>query len=160
MSYTVRFATKADIQKAVEFGYQFHSESSYRDMKFSFDNAFYSLEYMIDAEDFHVLVAECDGTIVGLYIFGVENPWTIEKVAMCVIFYIDPQHRGKACACALLDKAEEICNNDDIALFYTSSTAGFDDGGVNERAFTGLMQRYGFKNVGSYLIKEYSNGKD
>ena len=75
-----------------------------------------------------------------------------ETVALCVNFYVDDGCSD--CSQILLDAGIKICQARGAKLAWQSSTAGFSDNGVNERAFRMFLKRNGFREVGTFLVLE------
>lgn len=160
MKYTVRRITAQQIDQAVDLFLPFFAEGAYKDLTLDMDRAFETFSHILQNEGYFALVAyDEDDNPVGGHIFGVESQFTVEPVAMCVLFYIQPEHRRGGCAKTLVDVSNALCDNLGVGIFYTSSTGGFDDDGVNERAFTMLMKRNGFEHVGSFLRRVNPNVK-
>jgi GNAT superfamily N-acetyltransferase len=136
----------------------FFEESLYR--KLTFDRArtvdtFMSM--MLDS-DFHTLIAYAeDGSIAGYNVFAFERNCSVEEVVLGVWFYVLPQHRRSQCSQMLVDAELKICKDRGAMLNFTSSTAGFSDNGCNERAYTGMRVRNGFRKLGTFLVRELSH---
>lgn len=135
-------------------GKDFFKESNWGHMTLDPDRIRESLIHILTNQSFIVVVAVDDNGIpAGFVIWSLENPWTIEKQALMVLFYVRPEYRTGGTASKVLDLSLDLCKNAGAKMFFSSSTAGFDDGGVNERAFTLLLKRRGFKGLGTFLCK-------
>lgn len=123
-------------------------------MTLSTENIYASLAHMLSNPLAVMVIAEDQhGLPVGFSLWQLENPWTVEHMALMVLFYVRPHARNLKLASDLLDYSMQLCQDKGAKMFYASSTAGFDDGGANERAFTALLKRKGFKVIGSFLCK-------
>lgn len=93
---------------------------------------------------------------VGFTLWGLQNPWTVEKIAIEDLFYIRKSARKSKIAQAMLDFSIKACQDKGAKLLYSSSTAGFDDNGVNARAFNILLKKTGFSEIpkSKFLIME------
>lgn len=150
-----RKATLEDAALVVHCGRDFFRESNWGHMTLDDDRIRETLIHMLTNDAFIVCVAETDeGIPAGFVIWCLENPWTVEMQALMVLFYIRPQYRSGGTASNLLDLSLELCQNGGAKMFFASSTAGFDDGGVNERAFTLLLKRRGFDGLGTFLCRK------
>lgn len=157
-NYTIRLATPEDIAAITHAGRDFFTESNWQGMTLSTENIYSSLAYMLSQPGFVMVIAETpEGLPAGFAFWQLENPWTVELMALMVLFYVRPEHRNASLANSLLDYSLTLCKDKGAKMFYASSTAGFNDGGKNERAFTALLRRKGFSVVGSFLCKGGSN---
>lgn len=108
--------------------------------------------YVAD-ENYIVALAESDGIPAGFCVFGINKvTGRLAYEALMVWFYIRPAHRSLQVANALLDYSIALCKDKGAKFFFASSTAGFNDGGTNERAFSALLKRKGFSVLGSVLM--------
>jgi GNAT superfamily N-acetyltransferase len=156
MTYSVKDARDAKLaNELVAVHEQFFYESIYRSMTFDPIRTTQSILAMMSDSDFHVLVAQTEtGEIAGFFEFAFENPWMVEEVALCVNFYVRPEHRRGECSQILMDRGQKICKDRGAKLVWASSTAGFSDNGCNERAFRMFLKHNGFRDVGTFLVWE------
>ncbi len=143
------------IDQYVEIHEQFFRESIYRDLTFNPHKTRESIVAMLCDSDCELNVVTYCETIVAFHEFAFENPWMDEEVALCVNFYIAPDHRHSKCSQMLLDFSSAICDSRGAKFEWASSTAGFADNGCNERAYRMLLKRNGFREIGSFLVREF-----
>jgi GNAT superfamily N-acetyltransferase len=152
---SIRRAKEKDIAAISLCGDEFFEESNWRGLTLSKANIYNTLFSVLSREDFICLLAETEeGFPAGFVIWGIENPWTIEKQAMMSMFYIRKRYRNGKLSTKLLEASIKECKNAGAKLFFSSSTAGFDDNGVNERMFTVLLKRQGFSRLGTILCRK------
>lgn len=157
-TYKIRQATPEDIAAIAHAGRDFFAESNWHGLQLSSERIYSSLAYMLSNENFVMVLAETErGMPAGFSFWQLENPWTVELMALMVLFYVRPDHRNAQLANGLLDYSLDLCKDKGAKMFYASSTAGFNDAGANERAFTALLRRKGFNVVGSFLCKGGKN---
>jgi GNAT superfamily N-acetyltransferase len=112
---------------------------------------------MVDNSNTVLVVAYDDeGKVAGFTIWALENPWTVEKMGLEVLFYVRPEARKSKLAKHMLDFAIELCKDRGAKMLYSSSTGGFDDDGRNARAYNALLRRSGFIEMpeSRFLVKE------
>lgn len=154
--YSVRFATHDDLDQIVALHEKYFYESSYAKFTFSYSKTLATFMAILADTDHLFLVAKTpEGQSVGYAILAFDSPFMDEEIAILTYFYIHPDHRRKKCSQMVLDFALELCEHKGAKAGYASSTAGFPDNGVNERAFRMLLKRNGFNHVGSFLIREF-----
>ena len=157
-TYKIRQATPEDIAAIAHAGRDFFAESNWHGLQLSSERIYSSLAYMLSNENFVMVLAEtAQGLPAGFSFWQLENPWTVELMALMVLFYVRPDHRNAQVANGLLDYSLQLCQDKGAKMFYSSSTAGFNDAGANERAFTALLKRRGFKTTGAFLCKGGQN---
>lgn len=159
MTYSVKSVRSgAAIPALVEAHHEFFKESVYRNMTWDADKMYGTLLGMMQDSDFEVLVAYAeDGSVAGFFEFAFESPCMKEEVALCIYFYILPKYRDAECSQMLLDFGTEICQNRGAKFLWKSSTAGFSDNGCNERAYKMFLKRNGFKEIGTFLVREFGD---
>lgn len=142
----VRPAKHEEVNAIFDLTKKFYDESNWK-IEINFEKSINTFHYLIDSEDNVFLVVEDNNEITGFAIWGIENPWTIEKIAIDILFYIAPKKRNFNTANKLLNESIEKCKNLGAKIFYTSSTAGFDDNGKNARAYNMLYKKNGFSEI-------------
>lgn len=165
----IREAQKNDLAHVSLLGSEFLEESNWLGtLTLDKDKIYSTLLHMYNDPNHILAVAfEEEGTsykrLQGFTMWSLENPWTVEKIAIEILFYVNPEYRGKNVAKPLLDFAVNICENKGARMLYSSSTAGFDDDGRTARAYNILLRRAGFKELSEsrFLVKDLgvSNGK-
>lgn len=160
MTYWVRDVRQPEEASRLATAHEtFFKESLYRDLTFDRWRTEECFRQMMDDFDTHVVVAYDDkNTIVGYNVFTFDRNCSIQEVAMGIWFYVMPEHRNRQVSQMLLDEEEKICQNRGIGLSFTSSTAGFSDNGRNERAYTRMRVRNGYRQLGTILVRRYSHG--
>lgn len=110
----VRNAVEADVDQLVEMGRAFHKESPrYNRLTFSGEKVAALIRWaiastMVCPAEGGILVAEKDGTIVGMMGGFVMQPWFSEdRIASDYGIYIAPEHRGSGKIALLLVRAFE-----------------------------------------------------
>lgn len=143
----IKIAEEHDLPHIAHAGRQFMTESNWLGpLTLSTENIYRTLLAMLEDPDTIVVVGYDDnGDVGGFTFWGLENPWTVEKVAIEILFYVRPESRKANMARQMLDFAINLCKDKGARLLYSSSTAGFDDDGRNARAYNALLRRQGFK---------------
>jgi GNAT superfamily N-acetyltransferase len=159
----IKKAETGDIPYIAHAGREFMQESNWLGpLTLSTDNIYKTLMHMVNDPDSIVIVAyDDDVNVAGFTFWGLENPWTVEKIGIEILFYVRPQCRQGNIAKAMLDFALNVCQDMGAVMLYSSSTAGFDDDGRTARAYNALLRRRGFKELpsSSFLVKELHNGQ-
>lgn len=151
----------AAIDQFVEIHRMFFAESIYRDLTFNEHKTRATIVSMLCDSDFElnvITVVDRDHgneRIVGFHEFAFESPWMDEEIALCVNFYIAPDYRRSECSQMLLDFSAAICHSRGAKFEWASSTAGFADNGCNERAYKMLLKRNRFREIGTFLVREF-----
>lgn len=96
------------------------------------------------------LIYEHEGKPIGLHIWTKERYFTRHPYGCMFLFYVHPEHRRGTVAQELLQAALEDCR--DCLGFYATSTAAFDDSGLNARAFSIMLRRAGFTAQGEAMF--------
>lgn len=153
-TYKIRQATPEDIAALAICGREFDAEGGVYTRTRLIDAELYRDLAQYVACPYHVVVlAEKDGVPAGFSVWGINKvTGRLEKEALLTWFYIRKSHRCAEVATQLLDYSIALCKDGGAKYFFASSTAGFDDGGLNERAFTALLRRKGFSVLGSLLM--------
>ena len=163
--YTERVQDLFNLDALVDAHEIFFNESIYKDLTWNRENARQSIENMIRSDEEEVIALfaldnDCKSEVVGFFEYGYDSAWMDEEVAMCVNFYIVPWHHSGHCSQKLLDLGTSLCQDRGAKLAWQSSTAGFSDNGVNERAFRMFLKRNGFEEVGALLLKRFGEDNE
>lgn len=154
--YWARFANKADVDGLLELHRRYFAESSYRAFTFNDRKARDTIEATMDHPDYlYLVVVTPDGELAGYATVALDSPFMDETIAIVTYLYTASEHRNKHCSQSLLDFVLELCEHKGAKSVYASSTAGFSDNGVNERAFRMFLKRNQFNHIGSFLIREF-----
>lgn len=133
---------------------EFAKESHRGPDGFNHDKAYHSLFRMMEDPDIVILVAR-DGTkIAGISILSIDSVFEIYSQAYFYIFYVHPDFRGTDTARWLVARSVSESLFRGVAHLYVTSTAGFSDGGKNEKLFTNLFKKFGFSTLGTCLHKD------
>lgn len=153
-TYKIRPATAEDIAALAICGREFDEEGGVYTRTPLIDEELYQdLAHYVACPSHVVVLAELDGVPAGFCIFGISKvTGRREYESLMTWFYVRPAHRSAQVANRLLDYSLTLCKDKGAKYFFASSTAGFDDGGLNERAFTALLRRKGFSVLGSILM--------
>ena len=150
----IRTATPEDIPQLVDVGTAFFVESNFfGDLTIDKVQGAGTFGYLIAAEDNHVLVALDGEKLVGFISFDVVRFYTVEPVSHLFLFYVLPEYRKTAIGRDLLQRALDVAAEHGSKRFYASSTAGFDDGGKTNKRLLNLYLRFGFEELGSFVMK-------
>lgn len=145
----IKIAEEHDLAHIMLAGREFFKESNWFDNMTLCDKTIrLTLLAMHNDPNSIVIVAyddECD--VAGFALWGLQNPWTVEKIAIEDLFYIRKSARKSKIAQAMLDFSIKACQDRGAKLLYSSSTAGFNDDGKNARAYNLLLRRKGFKEL-------------
>lgn len=154
MTLKILTASPANIAALAVCGREFDTEGGVYTRTPLIDQELYQdLADYIASPNHVVALAEVDGVPAGFCVFGVGKvTGRREYEALMTWFYVRKSHRSGHLATELLDYSMKLCKDKGAKYFFASSTAGFDDGGLNERAFTALLRRNGFSVLGSILM--------
>lgn len=141
----IRLATFQDLAPLRIALEEFYESSNWLGkLSFCADHARDALLHMF-YDEFSVVAVAMDGErVVGFGLWGLENPWTIERVAIEILFFVSPEYRNAQVSASLLRLSLDECKKLGAKAYYSSSTAGFDDEGVNARAYKMMLGRAGF----------------
>ena len=106
------------------------------------------------SDDMPALIAVVGGDIIGIAAWNYDHICTKEPMGMGFMFYIHPDARRTPVGVKLMDMAIEQARQDGACGLYFSSTAGFDDDGLNERLFSNMLFRKGFDYIGRCFMKK------
>ena len=154
----IKIAEYEDLPHVLIAGHEFFAESNwFESMTLCRKTIRMTLLKMLEDENSLIVVAYDDaGDVAGFTMWGLQNPWTLEKIAIEDLFYIRAQARKSNIAKPMMDFAVKLCKDRGAKLLYTSSTAGFNDDGRNARAYNILLKRCGFKELSNsrFLIMD------
>jgi len=154
MVAAVRLAEKNDIPAIIKMGEKFYEESNFEKGGYDAQRFDEIVNFMMwDGEHF-ILIAHVDEKPIGFLIFDVSRHYTRYLVSCMFLFYVDADHRKHNAGMALLSAAREIAKEEGSKYFYVSSSAGFEDGGRNERALISLYKRMGAIENGVFMRVE------
>jgi len=150
----IREADWADIPQIIDAGALFYQESNFDPGGFDPVQFAYRIGQMYSSEEDTILVAVHDGKVVGFIMFDTTRHYTTYLVSHMFLFFVLPAARRLGAGPALVKAATLFSQDRGAKYFYGSSSAGFNDGGRNERGLTALYKRQGFKENGLFFRKE------
>ncbi len=95
------------------------------------------------------------GACVGFIIFNINKDYTEEYIAELAIMYIREDYRKFEVVNELMERCDTRMKYLGAAGAYIESTAGFDDGGKNARAFRMWGRRFGYFPIGEVKSSLY-----
>lgn len=130
----IRRATEADVPRIVEMAAHFFALSEYREMMTGSPAHIAAFtQRLLEREDATIFVAETDRVIGMLAIYVFEHPFSGERVASELVWWVEPETRGAGVRLLTTAKkwAKEqgatvlqmIAPNDHVGKFYR--TAGY-----------------------------------
>lgn len=149
-----RNVTFEDITKIVDLGDVFFNESNFDDSEYDPLQFAYTLGYIYDDENQHILVADCDDNIVGFVIYDMVRYYTKSKISHMFLLYVHPDFRAKHVCSNLIAKASLHAKKEGCRYFYGSSSAGFSDNGRNDKVLEKIYTRQGFTDNGFFMRKD------
>jgi len=138
------------------FGIESHRDAS----KFHFEKAYQSLFRMVEDPNVTILVLRDGPKIGAMAILNTDAVFSLESAAYLYVFYVAPDYRGAGVGRTMVEGVLQACRELEVSHIYASSTAGFDDGGNNEKLFTNLFGKYGFKPLGTCMYKAMNIGPE
>jgi len=110
MEEIIRDAQPEDVSRIVEMGRRFLMDGPYKDKLADNSNAAAAYAAGILAnQNGHILVAEKDGSLIGVIAFVVDHhPMSGESIAAERIWYVEPEHRPGGIAMHLMWEAEKL----------------------------------------------------
>lgn len=106
----VRIATLSDLPKLMDFAKEFHKESPYRDLKFSYAKTWESYKNVISGDRLNaiVLIAVDGETPVGMVAAIADSPvFSEEKISTELCWFISKKYRNSRKAFILFQAYEE-----------------------------------------------------
>lgn len=153
-SVTIRRCNEGDYKGLILLADDFFRESHWCQMGFEYDQAQAgrAIELMAQGH-LPTIVADIEGDIIGCASWAYDQVCTTQPIAMGFVFYVHPDMRRTSIGVRLIDAAIDQARHDGACGVYFSSTAGFDDNGRNEKLFSNMMQRKGFKSIGRCFMR-------
>ncbi len=147
--------TAEDIEASAELAAEFHAESHQAQFSTYAPNKFKETIEAIKQNAFGYMAFDKE-KCVGFLIFNISTEYIEEWIAELAIMYIHKNYRKFQVADELMEKNLALLNRCKSAVaVYIESTAGFDDGGKNARAFRFWGHRHGFKPIGDIKTSLY-----
>lgn len=147
----VRLANELDIIRLMQLGVEYSKEAKYHD-SLPYDPEFAAVNAMqtLDSPDACLIIAEHDGDIIG-FIWGAASclPWSPIPIAMDIILYIKPEHRGGMYGVRLIKAYEEWSRGIGCKQVSLSVASG-----ITEEKTCKLYSKLGYQKVGQQHRKE------
>lgn len=102
-----------------------------------------------NVKSFHA--RDYDGNVVGYIHVYYQNDYTTERVGELFQFFVAPEARGTGLARDLVARATEQFRAWGCVRAYVEVSSGFKDNGQNNKKFSNLWQKFGFKEQGIVL---------
>jgi GNAT superfamily N-acetyltransferase len=143
----IRSATKADTPQLLEMGRQFYATTHYRHFApYSPESVEHVIDLMLDGV---FLVAEEDGKLVGM-VGLVVFPHLFNRdhlVANEVVWWVDPDYRGKRIAVDLMAAIEPACKEKGVSAIQMVALAN------SPPAAAAIYERMGYTHSESSYLK-------
>lgn len=147
----VRYAHAGDVCKIIDLIIPYHEEAMFSHSRIPCDKRIFETVYGCVTDDWDALVAEHNGQIVGV-LFAYQNHSFYKDDEMDIdFFYIHKDFRGTQAGRLLVGEIKKIALARDIAVIYCGCHSNMDDGGKNDKLFTNLFGKFGFKITGTNL---------
>lgn len=152
--YDFSFATYTDTKDIMDLLYPtYFNESIYRSLDY---DPVSTAAYISTWINEHCVIARYQGKVVGIIAFYFTNTYYRQKECDIVIFYIHPDHRGTVLSRALVKALDDICKREgDVGVAYTTSASGME--GSNDSLYRNLFKKFGYKVLGTEMIKVFDN---
>ena len=141
----IELATKGDIPRMVQLGYQLVQESpSYKQHGYNAVKVSHTLAHMIDNPDCVVYVTRHNGEIIGGIAGNVDARWfNDELIGYEYAFFVEPGKRNGVIAKNLINKFTAWCGLKGASIIIMGLTTE-----VNPEGTDRLYQHCGFENYG------------
>lgn len=157
-TYEIAFATKGDIDRLVELGSRFYSESNFhKGLTLSTDNFRKLLEEYIGHVHVGAIVAVVDEVIVGYCLVYGQNDFTEEMIGELYQFYVLPEYRSSGIARALAEEAVRLYDVWGCRRAYAEASPGMSDPN-HINLFKNLWGKVGYFQIGVTMMKEFDHG--
>lgn len=150
----IRDVRLSDFEAIYKMCLRFYDESNFHKYTFDRDKLIETINTFF-TEAVHCRIAFAGDAPVGFMAWTYERYWTKESTGHLFLFYVDKAARGTDAARALVHELDLCTKRADVVALYVASTGGFSDNLKNEALFTNLFKKFGFKDMGRVLIKEY-----
>ena len=142
---TIRVAQAGEIDALLELGVSAHRESVFSALPFDRERAERACREMTGAAGSKtILVAEKAGRAVGLLAATADHHFFSSAVgATCLMFYVQPDHRGGLAAVKLLHSFKRWAKVHGASRLYIHVTSG-----LHVRRTDKMLRRLGFKQTG------------
>lgn len=129
----------------------FVSESKFK-LTYNFDNAYKYMWGIVNDPNSDVIIAEdCHSNVVGGAIVSCEKDVCDETMGYIVKFYISPSKRGIGAGRSVSEKICSWFEKKEAVFSFATSTAMIG----NDKVFTNLLSKYGYRDIGPTLCKNH-----
>lgn len=156
MSLRFKLCDKTHISEILRMGALFYDESNFEKGGYDPEQFEHILSVMMEGDSHHIIMALSFETPVGFIIFDISRHYTKYNMACMYLLYVDKDQRVYGAGAELIRKATQYCKTMGCKYFYSSSSAGFDDGGRNEKVLRNIYKKQGFEDNGFFMRKELS----
>lgn len=149
-----RFLEEKDIPALVALGQRFFEESEFPSFStYSPENFERVLRLSIDSPVFVTLVFTPEGTPEGFLSFHLDNPYTVEPLALGFLFYVVPEYRKTPAGRILQGMALEYAKGCGAVAFYGGVMSGIE---AARKTMPNLYRKLGFEDLwwGRCILKE------
>jgi GNAT superfamily N-acetyltransferase len=149
-----RFLEEADIPALVALGQQFFAESEFpKFATFSPENFERVLRQSLDNPVFATLIFAPEGTPEGFLSFQLDNPYTVEPLALGFLFYVAPAYRKTPAGRILQGMALDYAKGCGAVAFYGGVMSGIE---TARKTMPNLYRKLGFEDLwwGRCILKE------
>lgn len=111
MKITLRLATPEDAFQIVDMLEELHEGSNFIEVApFNWEDTLASVEFMVNAPHFDVILALDEGEVIGLASMMFDSPYYNYDVVLChgLSFWVSHKYRKTGVGKALYDKAEQL----------------------------------------------------
>lgn len=149
--YQLQLATQDDVQKIQDILYPgYFNETIYSGLEYDPVSTRGYIREWIDGG--YCFYATCNGEVVGVLSFFIHQTYYKQNECEVIMFYVKPEHRGTGLSRTMVKLIDKLCKESGkVHVIYVSSASG--KGGNNDALFTNLFKKFGFKVLGTELIK-------
>lgn len=155
--YKTRLAVSSDIARIVELGTAFHEESPlYRNATINWNWPALLVMWWEENKDFLTILVEDENEIAGYAnVMKMGGPLDIVLDAIGEIhqYYISPNHRGKGASRVLNEAIDAQFDKWDCLIRHVECACGLDSDGSNDKLFSNMWKKRGYKLLGTNLFR-------
>jgi len=148
---SIREACEEDISALVDLGEAFYKKSNFEEGGYDSPQLAYILTLGIYDENSVLLVAEIDDEVVGFVACDIARYYTTFPVSHMFLFFVKEGYAKHQVGSKLVEAKDAIVKNKGCKYTYSSSSAGFDDQGHNDRGLELMYSRLGYEPNGFFM---------
>lgn len=148
---TIREAREEDIPVLVDLGEEFYNKSNFEEGGYDSPQLAYTLTLGIHDENSVLLVAEIGDKVVGFVACDVARYYTIFPVSHMFLFFVKEGYAKYNVGSKLVEAKDAVVKSRGCRYAYSSSSAGFEDEGHNDRGLELIYKRLGYEPNGFYM---------